>query len=576
MKRQNYIHSDFPGQATEWLRMATHGVRPRSQIQLDMKRCALLVVDMNRYFAHPGGECYLPATEAMVPRLVRLLDVWRARGGMVVFARHGHQGPDELGMFGKFFRGYIRAGSRDARLIDDLCIRPHERVVDKCTYDAFFETPLLTELQSANISQVMVCGVLTHMCVESTVRSAFCRGLEVFVPVDATAADTEENHVSSLAIMARTTAVLNTVDGFRAMLPVAGVTGEGSEDTSDEGSQKAIGQRSPDSPVATGLAEKKKSVPDVVIVGAGPAGVAAAVQCKRLGLEVTLMDRTGKPGGLTVNAFEIENYPGLAHPVTGPDFTARLAQQLARFEVGVHRDTVQQVRPDICDSGNGSVPPGADSSWRVVTGSGVLQARCVVVACGTTPRTLSFIGREMVEQAERLFYEVAPLLQKWVGGRVLIVGGGEASFDYALSVARSNGTATILCRNPIPRVRGRLAELVKREPRIRVFTSSELIRVQSDGDGLKVEIGQNVGDSGCCVGMAVHRFDAMLVAIGRKSLLPTLLPDSLLHGDNLTPAPGLFICGDARLGSLGQAGIATGDGLFAAQQMVRLIGRTAG
>jgi thioredoxin reductase/nicotinamidase-related amidase len=576
MKRQNYIQSDFSGQAAEWLRLATDGVRPRSQIQVELKRCALVVVDMNRYFAHPEGECYLPATETMIPGLVRLLNAWRARDGMVVFARHGHRGSDDLGMFGKFFSGYIKAGSRDAQLIDDLCVRSQERVVDKRTYDAFFETPLLTELQSTGISQVMVCGVLTHMCVESTVRSAFCRGLEVFVPVDGTAADTEENHLSSLGIMARTTAVLNTVDGFLQMLPVAPVPGQCSEETAGARSLKAIRQRSPDSAVAVSSAEKNGPVQDVVIIGAGPAGVAAAVQCKRLGLGVMLMDRTGKPGGLTVNAFEIENYPGLAHPVTGPDFAARLARQLTRFKVRVHRDTVQQIRPDICDSRTGSVSPGADSSWRVVTGSGVLQARCVVVACGTTPRPLSFIGRETVEQAECLFYEVAPLLQKWKGGRVLIVGGGEASFDYSLSIARSNGTATILCRNSIPRVRGRLAELAKREPRIRLLTSSELIRVQSDRDGLKGEIGPHIGDSGCCVRVAVHRFDVMLVAIGRQSLLPTVLPDSLLRGDNLTPAPGLFICGDARLGSLGQAGIATGDGLFAAQQMVRLLGRTAG
>ncbi len=576
MKRQNYIQSDFPGQAAEWLRLATDGVRPRSQIQFELKRCALVVVDMNRYFTHPDGECYLPATEAMVPGLVRLLNAWRAREGMVVFARHGHRGPDDLGMFGKFFSGYIQAGSRDAQLIDDLCVQSQERVVDKRTYDAFFETPLLTELQSTGISQVMVSGVLTHMCVESTVRSAFCRGLEVFVPVDGTAADTEENHLSSLGIMARTTAVLNTVDGFLEMLPVERVPRERSEETAGEHSQTAIRQQSPDSTVAAGSAVKKGPVQDVVIIGAGPAGVAAAVQCRRLGLDVMLMDRTGKPGGLTVNAFEIENYPGLAHSVTGPDFATRLARQLTRFKVGVHRDTVQQIRPDVYDSRTGSVPPGADSSWRVITGSGVLEARCVVVACGTTPRTLSFIGRETVELAECLFYEVAPLLQKWKGGRILIVGGGEASFDYSLSIARSNGTATILCRNSIPRVRGRLAELVKREPRIRLFTSSELIRVQSDGDGFKGEIGQHIGDSGCCVGLAVHRFDAMLVAIGRQSRLPSVLPDALLRGDNLTPAPGLFICGDARLGSLGQAGIATGDGLFAAQQIVQLIGRTAG
>lgn len=304
---------------------------------------------------------------------------------------------------------------------------------------------------------------------------------------------------------------------------------------------------------------------DAVIVGAGPGGVTAAVQCARLGMNVVLIDKTGRAGGLIANAFSIENYPGLETPVTGAAFTTRLEQFLKRFDISVCKETVGRI-----------APVEVKALWEVETDLRTLQCKGVIVACGTVPRLLPFLGRDEVEHQEALFYEVKPLLERFSSPNAVILGGGEASFDYALSIARTGGAATLLCRGNSPKVKGRLLRLVQGEPRIALRCNSELIRAKVVGDhrDIQLEIGQNTGKSGGCTTLATKRCDALLVAVGRMPVVQTLFDKSFSPLNCLTPAQGLFICGDGRLGTLGQVGIAVGDGLQAAQALLEQIERS--
>jgi nicotinamidase-related amidase len=140
----------------------------------------------------------------------------------VVFTRHGHLGPQDLGMLGRFFSDYIRADEPEAAIVDALAPRPGEDVFRKTTYDAFLGTGLEEVLRGAGVTQVLVTGVLTHMCVETTSRSAFCRGFEVYVPVDAVASSDEEHHLASLLNMADAVAIVTSVEEVRARCGVNG------------------------------------------------------------------------------------------------------------------------------------------------------------------------------------------------------------------------------------------------------------------------------------------------------------------------------------------------------------------
>lgn len=195
----------------KWLEQIRASVAPRPRLELEPRRCALLVVDALRYFADPEGRCYLPASDAIVPRIASLLGAWRSspsRFGPVLFTRHAHEGPHDLGMLGRFFDDHIRAGEPEAEIVDALAPRRGERVLRKTTYDAFQGTRLQAILSRAGVTQLLVTGVLTHMCCETTARSAFCRGFEVYVAADATASTCEERHLGSLLAMADAVAVV--------------------------------------------------------------------------------------------------------------------------------------------------------------------------------------------------------------------------------------------------------------------------------------------------------------------------------------------------------------------------------
>lgn len=194
--------------AAQWLSRLRSQVAPRPQLRLVPSRSALLVIDMQRYFAHPSGRCYLPAAGAAVHQTALLIQRWRSLGAPVFFTRHGHTGQGDLGMLGKFFKDYIRCGEPDAELVPELAPRPDERVFPKTTYDAFWQTDLDEELQRRHVEQVLICGVLTHLCCETSARAAFCRGFEVYLAVDALASSSEELHLGALRGLADGVAIL--------------------------------------------------------------------------------------------------------------------------------------------------------------------------------------------------------------------------------------------------------------------------------------------------------------------------------------------------------------------------------
>ena len=280
----------------------------------------------------------------------------------------------------------------------------------------------------------------------------------------------------------------------------------------------------------------------IVIVGAGPAGCAAAVQCARLGVKPLLLDSSGKAGGLAANAFLVENYPGLEKPLTGEVLAGRLGEHLARFDVKITTQTVSGVEPD-------------SDGWIVRTGGQDVRARCVILASGTVPRPLSIQGeRDLVSRV--LFYEVRDLLATIPSPKtIIVVGGGEAAFDYSLSLANAGASVSILVRSDRVRARGRLKKMVTDHPEISVELNTRLVVLEKVDAGVAATVISADRES-------LRLADALLAAVGRMSTASLIV--SSQNPLSLTHAPGLFICGDARSDGLGQVGIAVGDGLAAA------------
>ena len=214
MHAERYVTApSLAGKARSWIAEAG-GSGPGP----DPGRCALLVVDVQRFFAHPSGASYLPASQAVIPRILSLLEGFRSRGLPVAFTRHCHRAGEEEGAMLRFWGSVIGCDDPDSALLAGLSPGGREPVFRKTTYDAFMGTGLERWLRQTDCSQMLAAGFLTHLCVESTVRGAFSRDFQPMVAVDATATVSESMHVCSLRAMAHGFARLLEVDGALEML----------------------------------------------------------------------------------------------------------------------------------------------------------------------------------------------------------------------------------------------------------------------------------------------------------------------------------------------------------------------
>ncbi|MWA00161.1 isochorismatase family protein [Actinomadura sp. LD22] len=173
----------------------------------------LTVVDMQNGFVHPDGSLptlgmALADTGRAVRQCAAAVAAARAAGTPVVFTRHVYrpgradEGANLAGAHPALAEiSALAAGSWDAEVADELGCGPDDLVVDKARFDAFLWTSLDPLLRGLRADHLLVCGVVTNVCVESTVRAAYMRDYRVTVLGDACAALTPRLHEIGLEVM---------------------------------------------------------------------------------------------------------------------------------------------------------------------------------------------------------------------------------------------------------------------------------------------------------------------------------------------------------------------------------------
>lgn len=164
------------------------------------REAALLVIDMQRYFLDEESRAFLPSAPAIVPGIKRLLDGFRRKKSLTIFTQHANNALNAQ-MLAKWWSDLIAEGDPMAEIIPDLPVEG-STVVRKTQYDAFYRTDLEDILKKNGITQVVFTGVMTHLCCETTARSAFVRGFEVIFTIDATATQNEDLHMAALSNLA--------------------------------------------------------------------------------------------------------------------------------------------------------------------------------------------------------------------------------------------------------------------------------------------------------------------------------------------------------------------------------------
>ncbi len=169
------------------------------RLRLDRKRCALLVIDMQHHFLDPGSTSFICGGPAIVPGLKSLVAAFRNAKRPVIFTRHVHH-PDgiDAGIMKWWWEGMCVEGTPESEITPALKPLKREKVVLKHRYSAFFDTDLETVLRCLEIRDLVITGVLTNMCCETTARDAYSRNYRTFFLADGTATINEEMHVASL------------------------------------------------------------------------------------------------------------------------------------------------------------------------------------------------------------------------------------------------------------------------------------------------------------------------------------------------------------------------------------------
>jgi thioredoxin reductase (NADPH) len=284
---------------------------------------------------------------------------------------------------------------------------------------------------------------------------------------------------------------------------------------------------------------------EVIIIGSGPAGATAAIQLKRYGIPFVLLEKE-RVGGLLWNANLVENYPGFPAGVSGPRLVRLIEKQMERLGVEVTFDSVTQLRYN-------------KTGFQLKTLQTEYHPRFVIVASGTKPYPLPISVLEGARS--KVFCDVYHLLEE-SNKQIVIIGAGDAAFDYGLNLTKNRNSVTILNRGKDVKCLSLLWERALAEPGIEYRAETPVCKVELDETDARLRVQTEAGGS--------LRADYLLFATGRVPQV-SFLPDELINNN----IEGVYFAGDVKNGLYRQAAIAAGDGLRAAMKIHHLLNSEA-
>jgi thioredoxin reductase (NADPH) len=308
---------------------------------------------------------------------------------------------------------------------------------------------------------------------------------------------------------------------------------------------------------------------DVVVVGAGPAGLAAAVYGASEGLRTIVVERE-VPGGQAGTSSRIENYLGFHEGISGDDLASRALRQARRLgaEILVTREIVR-----------------IDPATRQVhlDGGDVLRARTIILACGVVWRRLAVDGGEGLA-GKGVWYGAAKGDASAAHGQVLhIVGAGNSAGQAAINFSTHARSVTLLCRGDgLEKSMSRyLIDQIATRPNISVISRVQVVALHGDAALEAIEVGTPGTSETTWL-----RSDGLFILIGADAeteWLPAEIARDengyVLTGSDVaatgrwelerdpylleTSVPGIFACGDVRLGPVKRVAAAVGEGSMA-------------
>jgi len=171
------------------------------EIEVNPKGTAILVIDLQKGFVNEGAFCEVPAARKMLPRLQRLIDVCKKQSIPVIYTRMSHRFIRST-VYPDLWPSHFNAdgspilvpGSKEFELIEELKVEEGDILLDKDRYSAFFGTPLDLILKERGVKTLIVTGLASNVCCESTVREAFFLNYRVIFVDDLNVTLNDEMH----------------------------------------------------------------------------------------------------------------------------------------------------------------------------------------------------------------------------------------------------------------------------------------------------------------------------------------------------------------------------------------------
>jgi thioredoxin reductase (NADPH) len=300
---------------------------------------------------------------------------------------------------------------------------------------------------------------------------------------------------------------------------------------------------------------------DVVVIGAGVAGLTAAMVAAGHGLRVAVVDRMGV-GGQINTAERIDNFPGFPQGIAGHELGPLLHEQAEGAGAEFILDAVEAIEP----GDDHHVVKGASDAWR---------ARAVIVAAGSTQRVLGVPGEEQF-LGKGVSHCASCDGPFFTGQEVAVIGGGDSALDEALVLATHAARVTVAHRGATLRAQHALVQKVAAEPKIAIVPETLVEEILGDQavTGLRL---RHVKSGATSVRGVKGVFVYVGLEPGTAFLRGVVALDAAGHVEvdaaMASSRAGIFAAGDIRKGSVALLAAVAGDGATAAVAAFRYLAR---
>ena len=298
---------------------------------------------------------------------------------------------------------------------------------------------------------------------------------------------------------------------------------------------------------------------DIVIIGAGPAGLTAAIYARRAGKSVLVLEKETFGGQMTFSP-KLENYPGF-ETVSGNDLAQRMLEQAMALGADVDMDTVTGIE-------NGAVKT-------VIGENGTYEARAVIVAAGARhrrlglPREEEFIGNGLSFCAvcDGAFYQ---------GGHVAVIGGGNTALQEIVLLSETCAKVTVVQNLAFLTGERKMVDLVLSRPNVEILYSTICVGYEGDealtGLRLRSELNRHeflLPVDGAFLAIGTEPENGPFAALAPLNEFGYIVSDESCR----TPTEGVFAAGDCRTKAYRQIATAVADGANAALNACRYLDR---